>query len=444
LGNLIGALNILKPLHEKEPDRIEVLQCLSDTLWDDGDAEAALELLYKIQKLQPQRTTIHAKIGNILSSAGDVDGAVRQYSVALKQNPKCIPVLNGLATTQRGELNEEVKNTIKKLLLNNSKQRMPGVLASLHNSMAYYYDGSKQYKQAVEHMQQANDFQWQYKSIRGWNYDVRKQENHISALIKTFDSAYFKHCSAINNCNITPVFIVGMPRSGTTLTEQILARHKNILGIGERNFAPQSLHQIIPNSVESNFEQLSTISQQQLVIIQQQYLDKLGELIDNAKKPEVHAIVDKMPDNYSMIGWILTLFPQAKIIHIQRNPEDIALSCWMTQFGSIRWACRKEHLVHRILQYQRIMQHWRDTIPGRFIEIRYEELVANQQHESKRLIEYLDLDWDEACLQFYKSDRIVRTASITQVRQPIYDKSVARWREYQPYLTDLFEPLTQP
>ena len=154
-------------------------------------------------------------------------------------------------------------------------------------------------------------------------------------------------------------------------------------------------------------------------------------------------IVDKMPDNYSQLGWILTLFPKAKIIHLQRDPQAVALSCWMTQFASIRWACHKEHLIHRIQQYQRIMQHWRNVIPDSFIDVSYEQLINNQRQESERLIKYIGLDWDENCLQFYQSEQLIRTASITQVRQPIYKKSVSRWKSYRPYLSDLFNPLAQ-
>jgi len=148
-----------------------------------------------------------------------------------------------------------------------------------------------------------------------------------------------------------------------------------------------------------------------------------------------------MPDNYSLVGWLLTLFPKARIIHAKRDARDVALSCWITQFGAIRWACNEDHLVERIKQYQRIMNHWHKVIPGRFIEMNYEDLVANQEIESKKLINYIGLNWDEKCLRFYESDRIVRTASITQVRQPIYKKSVAKWRSYENSISHLFEKI---
>ncbi|HHJ35966.1 MAG TPA: sulfotransferase family protein [Gammaproteobacteria bacterium] len=439
-GNLQLALDILQPLLKKDPENTEVLLNLSDTLWDDGDAEAALLHLNTVLKLQPQRTAIYAKTGHILSSAGDIKGALEQYRTALAQNPHCIPALNGLATTQRDKLENRYFNTLQELLnpKTRNQQLKPGVLAALHNALAFYFDGNRQFEAAASHMQQANHFQWQHKKTRGWKYDIQTHEDHVTKLIDTFTHDYFERIKTFGSTDNTPVFIVAMPRSGTTLTEQILARHENVLGIGERNFASQSLNQFAGVNNAINLDQLNDITQSAIERLSLNYLSRLKILSKQSNKTGITRVVDKMPDNYSLIGWILTLFPNAKIIHLKRDPADVALSCWMTQFGSIRWACHKEHISHRLQQYQRIMQHWRDVIPDRFIETSYEQLVKHQSDESARLIEYIGLDWDEDCLKFYESDRLIRTASITQVRQPIYKKSVCRWKAYQPYISDLF------
>jgi tetratricopeptide (TPR) repeat protein len=441
-GQLLQSLEMLRPLLEKEPENIEVLLSIADTLWEDGDAEAALAHLRTVQKCQPQRTAIHAKVGQILSSAGSVDLALQEYYTALEQSPTCIPALNGLATSQKGGLDAAYVETMEKLLKNDKLRA--GTLASLHNGLAYYYDSKKEHAIAAEHMKKANEFQWQHKSKRGWEYDIQKQEDYITRLIETYTPEYFAKVRELGNPDETPAFIVAMPRSGTTLTEQILARHTEVLGIGERNFAGQAFNQFVHRGTErsdNDFTHLNAINQQEIASITKRYLTKLQDLKDKAGKSDALRVVDKMPDNYSLVGWILTLFPNAKIIHAARDPRDVAMSCWLTQFGSIQWACHSDHLVHRIQQYQRIMDHWRKVIPDRFIEINYEDLVANQEEESRRLIEYIGLEWDENCLRFYESDRLVRTASITQVRQPIYKKSVARWKPYQPYIGDLLDPL---
>jgi len=440
LGKLQLALDRLQSLLKKDPENIEVLINLSETLWHDGDADAALQHLNTILKLQPQRTNCYAKAGHILSSAGDIDGALHQYQIALKQNARCIPVLNGIATMQRGRLEKQYVTTMQDLITANTtgNKLKPGNLAALHNGLAFYFDGKKKYELAADHMQQANNFQQQHKKIRGWQYDTQEHEDHITQLIQTFTPDYFKQVETFGNTDPTPVFIVAMPRSGTTLTEQILARHKNVLGIGERNFISQSLNLLVKVDNKINLQQLNNITEPDIKHVSQNHLNKLNKLIRQSNKTDITRVVDKMPDNYTLIGWILTLFPNAKIIHLQREPADIALSCWMTQFSSIPWACHKEHISHRIKQYQRIMQHWRKVLPDRFIETSYEQLVNNQKQESVRLIEYIGLNWDENCLKFYESDRLIRTASITQVRQPIHKQSVDRWKQYQSFIPELF------
>lgn len=441
-GQLPKALEMLLPLLEKEPKNVDVLLSVADTLWEDGDAETALEHLLTVKKIQPQRTVIHAKIGQILSSAGDVDEGLEAYHVALEQSADCIPALNGLATSQKGKLDLSYVKTMEKLLVN--EKLRAGALASLHGGLAFYYDSREEHEIAASHMKKANTFQWKHKSKRGWEYDIQKQEDHITRLIETYTPAYFEKVRNLGNRDETPTFIVSMPRSGTTLMEQILARHSKVLGIGERNFANQAFNQFVgvnDDQTEEDFSHLHVITKEEVASISKRYLFKLQELKNKAGKTDALRVVDKMPDNYSLVGWILTLFPNAKIIHAKRDVRDVALSCWLTQFGSIRWACHEDHLAQRIKQYERIMMHWHKVIPGRFIEMNYEDMVSNQEEESKRLINYIGLDWDKDCLRFFESDRIVRTASITQVRQPMYTKSVARWKPYQKHIAKLFDPL---
>ena len=141
-------------------------------------------------------------------------------------------------------------------------------------------------------------------------------------------------------------------------------------------------------------------------------------------------IVDKMPDNYQILGWIATLFPNARVIHCRRDVRDVALSCWSTQFERIRWSNNWDHLAERILDYQRIMAHYERVLPIDIFPLDYEALVQNQEPTCRRLLDYVGLTWDPACLNFHQTDRIVRTASVTQVRQPIYSSSIGRWQHY--------------
>src|SRR5262249_34972159 len=155
-------------------------------------------------------------------------------------------------------------------------------------------------------------------------------------------------------------------------------------------------------------------------------LDRLDALSGGHPK-----VVDKMPDNYQLLGWIAILFPRAKIIHCQRDVRDVALSCWITNFGRIRWANDLLHLAERINDYLRIMVHYEKFLPIPVCTVPYEQMVADQEGTTRRLLNFVGLDWDPACLDFHKTDRLVRTASVAQVRQPIYRRSVARWKHYE-------------
>ncbi len=439
-----AAIEMLEPLLEENSDNIDLLLLLSDVYWDDGDADLAMQLLEKVRALQPQRLIVLSKMGHILSSSGDVDQAVAIYNEALGQNANFVPALNGLATTLKSKLDTSYIEKMEELLAS-SRIDKSGMLSSLHSGLAYYYDGCKDAEKAASHMMQANKYQWEYRSKRDWDYEVKTQENHISQIIETFDANYFATIrdAGIGSDSEMPVFIVGMPRSGTTLTEQIIARHSSVLGIGERSFANQSFHAFNQGSKFQREQYLPIVSVENIASMAEQYLERLQLLIDKAQEQGVTRVVDKMPDNYSLVGWILTLFPKAKIIHCRRDPRDVSLSCWMTQFGSIPWACHEKHLVERVRQYLRIMRHWKSVLPVNYYVSDYEQLVANQEEKSKELIEFIGLDWQEQCLEFYESDRLVRTASITQVRQPIYKNSVAKWERYKDHIQDLMEPLTE-
>jgi hypothetical protein len=144
-----------------------------------------------------------------------------------------------------------------------------------------------------------------------------------------------------------------------------------------------------------------------------------------------------MPDNYSLLGWLAVLFPRARFIYCRRDLRDVALSCWTTNFAEIRWANDLDHLARRIQQHQRVMDHWRKVLPVPLLEVDYEAMVNDQEGQSRRLIDWLGLDWDERCLTFYQTERLVRTASVAQVREPIYRRSVARWQRYEEMLAPL-------
>jgi hypothetical protein len=166
------------------------------------------------------------------------------------------------------------------------------------------------------------------------------------------------------------------------------------------------------------------------------YLDHVRSL-----HPTAIRIVDKMPDNYLMLGLMATLLPRARIIHLRREVRDVGLSCWMTYFRHIRWSFDLDHIGSRIRDYLRLVDHWRQVLPVPLLEIDYEDLVADTEATARQMVQWCGLEWDPACLAFHQTRRVVRTASMVQVRQPVYRRSVGRWKKYEMFLGNLLRYL---
>jgi hypothetical protein len=231
-----------------------------------------------------------------------------------------------------------------------------------------------------------------------------------------------------------PVFIVGMQRSGTTLTEQIAASHPQVYGAGELEHIRRIAGMIKIGRPESTVRQLTSADS---LALAGDYLRKVREIGGDALR-----IVDKMPHNFQYLGLIAILFPKARIIHCTRDPMDNCVSCFTQSFTGhhgYNTDLRQLGLYYR--EYRRLMDHWRRVLPIPMLEIDYEEMVADQETQSRRLIDFLGLDWDPACLNFHETDRSVQTASRWQVRQPIYKTSVKRWKDYEKHLGPLKKAL---
>jgi hypothetical protein len=232
--------------------------------------------------------------------------------------------------------------------------------------------------------------------------------------------------------------VIGLPRSGTTLLEQMLASHPRIIGVGEQYIAAASLKHAL-DAARGSHAMLSAhavgdAAARHLLALEKRLL-RLG-----IQRP-ADRIVDKLPDNYLLAGWLRIAFPNAAIIHCLRDPRDVALSCWLTQFSDVPWSYDLHHIAHRIEQHRRLLSHWRATIGDRLIEIRYERLVADPESELRRALAAIQLDWHPDVLAFADRRGFVASASRQQVREPIHARSVARWRNYEHALQPILSRL---
>jgi hypothetical protein len=383
---------------------------------------------------------LHAALGHTLSTAGDLTAAVASFRTAIQHNPSCISAYSGLATTLRGQTTDEDVRQLETLL--QVSWMTDARRAALHFGLAQAFDGRGDFARAAEHMVRANALEKKHADERDQGYRPEVHRRWVDRLIGAFTPAYFERMHGLGRVSERPVFIVGMPRSGTTLTEQILASHPQVYGAGERRYVHLS-YIVLPQALEEQAEPADCLGRVTRAVVEKLadwHLDQLHAL-DGGRALRV---VDKMPDNYQLLGWIVTMFPHAKIIHCRRDVRDVALSCWLTNFTRIRWANDLVHLAERINDYLRIMDHYRGVLSVPLFELDYEQMVADQEGTSRRLLDFVGLDWDPACLNFHQTERLVRTASVAQVRQPIYRRSVARWKRYEAMLRPLLDRLQLP
>ncbi len=397
-------------------------------------------------QLKPDFAPAHCNLGTLLEEINDLKSAEEAFRTALRHDPNHAGAKAQLATLLRSKLPDEDLEAMRKQLA--EPDLLPGKRAVLHFGLAQALDARKEYAEAGEHLREANALALEAWSKRGEVYDPEKHHEFVAEMLATCSPAFFERVRGLGVESERPVFIIGLPRSGTTLIEQILASHSQVFGAGELRYAREdfeslpsvmSSRQIEPPAKESSdpaMAYLPHLDREAIQTVAGRHLDKLHALNGTALR-----VADKMPDNYMYLGMLAALFPKAKFIHCRRDLRDIAVSCWMTNFRQIRWANSTDHIAARFLEYKRLMEHWKTTLPVPVLHVDYEETVADLESVARRLVSWCGLEWEPACLEFHQTERPVRTASVTQVRQPIYTRSVARWKHYEPTLGSLFEKL---
>ena len=417
-----------------DPRYAEARVGLAGMLREAGESAAAEIELREAIRLKPRLAAAQVSLANLLKEGGNFDEAVSLARKALDVNHKAVGAYSLLATTLSKELPEA--DYVEMVRLDESGRVLgEGAKATLGFALAAACDTRGNYARAASHLKKANAFAKAGRERHGKGYAPQDHHDFVGSLIEACTPEWFERVEGFGLDTEVPIFIVGMPRSGTTLLEQILASHPQIHGAGELKLLRQGFERLpaVMQRQEPPTACLSELSREAAQRTAQAHLEALARL-GNGK---LH-IVDKMPDNYLYLGLIRALFPNAKIIHSRREMRDVALSCWITQFGQIRWANDLGQITERIGGYIRIMQHWREVQPDAFIEVDYEEVVADLESQARRLIDWCGLDWDPACLEFHKTRRVVKTASVTQVRRPVYTSSVGRWKRYESELGDWF------
>ncbi|HEV3263738.1 MAG TPA: sulfotransferase, partial [Gemmataceae bacterium] len=378
----------------------------------------------------------HCALGTVREELGDFPDAERCWRTALRYDPRLAGAYAALATLLRAKLPDEDLAGVHELLADPDLH--PDRRCALQFGLAQVLDARGAYDAAGQSLREANALALAAARMRRLEYDPAAHERFISGMIAVCTPDFFERVRGFGLQTQRPIFIVGLPRSGTTLTEQILAAHSQVFGAGELRVGRDDFEALAAEDGH-RLDALARLDATTTRRIAERHLARLHEL--SADRPRV---ADKMPENHIYLGLLATLFPNAKFIHCRRDLRDIAVSCWMTNFRHIRWANDVDQITSRFAEYRRLMEHWRQVLPVSVLEVDYEDTVADLEGVARRLVAWCDLDWEPACLAFHEGKRPVRTASISQVRQPIYSRSVARWKHYEPTLEPLFAKLVCP
>lgn len=375
-------------------------------------------------RINPDYANAHNNLGNVLKEKGQFEAAMAHYERAIGIQPDYAEAYLNRSEIKRFTPGDADLGALEKLAVSGALPTDKALF--VHFARAKALDDVGDYSGAWKHLVQANAL----KRVE-IEYPESRALEFLDRIREVFEPGLIERLRGTGDPSTTPIFVVGMPRSGSTLIEQILASHPQIHGAGELP--------ILERTENPNFpEHILELNAGELRRLGEAYLAQLPQVPDG-----IIRIVDKLPGNFMRIGLIRLMLPNARIIHTLRDPLDTCLSCYFKLFtNGLYFTYDLGELGRYYQSYSRLMSHWHSVLPGgAMLDVRYEDVVEDLEGEARRLIDYCGLDWDERCIGFYRNRRPVRTASSVQVRQPLYRSSLARWRHYESGLGALIEAL---
>jgi tetratricopeptide (TPR) repeat protein len=403
-------------------------------LQERGKLEAAAAQFQQALAIKPNGIH-HNNLGCALRDLGRLEEAHRAFKKAIDLAPERPLIYLNMLTMKRIEPGDPELLAMEKL---SSESRLLSVddRISLHFALGKAYGDLKDHERSFHNLREGNALKRQQIS-----YDDTSNRNLFDRIREVFTPELMRDKCDLGDPSRIPVFIVGMPRSGTTLIEQILASHPKVFGCGELvDFAEAAANLRGPDATAMRFpEVVSGMDGQELRELGARYV-----MAVRGRAPDAERITDKMPGNFRVAGLINLALPNARIIHARRNPLDTCFSCFSKLFAGNRnpYSYDLNELGHVYRYYEALMAQWRRVLPSEvLLEVQYEEVVADIEGQARRIVAHCGLEWDDHCLSFHQTKRPVQTLSTIEVRQPIYRSSVGRWRAYEPQLGPLIEAL---
>jgi tetratricopeptide (TPR) repeat protein len=393
----------------------------------------AIAILRKAIAESPNGAQLHHNLGIVLHETGDLEGARQAFERAIALDPEMVNSYYSRVRSSKIEPNDDILTAMESLVpkagaLSANQQ------ASLYFALGKAYEDLGRFDEAFANLVEAN------RGVRSRiEYDELLTRQYYDRLERCFDAEMMAAKSGYGCESELPIFIVGFPRSGTTLVEQILSAHPKVHGAGELLIMAELAGAAKSGSGPTFPESVASLEARQLRRLGESYVDRL-----RAMAPSAARVTDKLPANFQLLGFIRMVLPKARIIHVKRDPLDTCVSCFSLKFlgDNLSFVYDLGELGRHYRMYQDLMDHWRRVLPaGSMLEVQYENVIEDLEAQARRIVEYCGLGWDERCLSFHEAERTVRTASTVQVRQPIYRSSVQRWRRYEKHLGPLVEAL---
>jgi tetratricopeptide (TPR) repeat protein len=381
--------------------------------------------------IDPNHVDTYSKLGEVLLAVGRTEEANAAMERAVALSPRKAGCYWNLANSKRFAADDPHLAGMK-ALARDFQSLTPQEQIDLHFALGKALGDAGDHRRSFEHILAGNALM-----RRRVAYDEAKALGRFARMRQVFTRALIEEKNGLGDPSPVPVFIIGMPRSGTTLIEQILASHAKVFGAGElRDVAALAAQVSGPNGTTVP-EAVPTMSGERLRRLGAEYLQRVRRLARHAE-----LITDKMPGNFLMAGLIHLALPNARIIHACRDVRDTAFSLFSLLFarGQI-YSYELSELGRYCRGYQQLMAHWHEVMPGVILDVHYEDLVGDFERQTRRIVAHCGLAWDDACLEFYRTPRPVRTASASQVRQPIYHSSIGRWRRHEAELQPLLDAL---
>ena len=418
---------------ELEPGNVKAHFLLGSTLSPSALTYEAIEAYQRTLELRPQHVGAHLGLGHVLKTVGRQEEAVEAYRECIRLRPDNGATYWSLANLKTFRLSSDEIQEMQTQLESEDLDKESEV--NFLFALAKATEDRGDFERAWQYYRTGNAERRMMEY-----YDPVRAEVMNDSVIEVFDKEFLAGHSDQGHPDSAPIFVVGLPRSGSTLIEQILASHSQVEGTSELPYVGHATASLNLNRADGvNYpEAVRELGEEHLKSLGQGYL-RAAQMHRTEGAPH---FVDKMPNNFPSVGFIHLILPNAKIIDARRHPLDSCLSCFRQLFARGQpFTYDLTDIGEYFLEYQRLMDYWHDVLPGRVLTVQYEDVVTDFETQVRRVLEFCELPWEDSCMNFYETDRPVRTASSEQVRQPVYSKSVNFWRNYEDKLDELITVL---